>query len=55
MDAKSAFLNAFLNEQVYVAQSKGFMDPSNWNHVYKLHKALYGLKQAPQAWYERLA
>lgn len=54
MDVKSAFLNGYLNEEVYVAQPKGFVDPSSPQHVYKLRKALYGLKQAPRAWYERL-
>ncbi len=54
MDVKSAFLNGYLNEEVYVEQPKGFVDPSLPNHVYKLKKALYGLKQAPRAWYERL-
>ncbi|CAJ2662295.1 unnamed protein product [Trifolium pratense] len=54
MDVKSAFLNGYLNEEVYVEQPKGFVDPSFPNHVYKLKKALYGLKQAPRAWYERL-
>jgi hypothetical protein len=54
MDVKSAFLNGFLLEEVYVAQPKGFQDPQYPEHVYKLKKALYGLKQAPRAWYERL-
>jgi hypothetical protein len=54
MDVKSAFLNDILQEEVYVEQSKGFMDPHYPQHVYKLKKALYGLKQAPRAWYERL-
>lgn len=51
MEVKSAFLNCFLNEEVYVFQPKGFVDPFNPNHMYKLHKVLYGLKQASQAWY----
>nr|GEY48865.1 retrovirus-related Pol polyprotein from transposon TNT 1-94 [Tanacetum cinerariifolium] len=54
MDVKSAFLNGFINEEVYVAQPLGFIDFENPYHVYKLKKALYGLKQASKAWYDRL-
>jgi hypothetical protein len=54
MDAKSVFLNGFINELVYVDQPPGFEDPRYPNHVYRLSKVLYGLKQAPRAWYERL-
>ncbi|GKD77675.1 retrovirus-related pol polyprotein from transposon TNT 1-94, partial [Tanacetum coccineum] len=49
MDVKSAFLNGFINEEVYVAQPPGFIDFEKPNHVYKLKKALYGLKQAPKS------
>ena len=55
MDVKSAFLNGFINEEVYVEQSPGFESFNFPNHVFKLKKALYGLKQAPRAWYERLS
>ncbi|GMI75421.1 hypothetical protein HRI_001211400 [Hibiscus trionum] len=55
MDVKSAFLNGFINEEVYVEQPPGFEDSKFPNHVFKLTKALYGLKQAPRAWYERLS
>ncbi|GJV58768.1 retrovirus-related pol polyprotein from transposon TNT 1-94 [Tanacetum coccineum] len=54
MDVKSAFLNGFINEEVYVAQPPGFIDFEKPDHVYKLKKALYVLKQAPKAWYDRL-
>nr|GEV99088.1 retrovirus-related Pol polyprotein from transposon TNT 1-94 [Tanacetum cinerariifolium] len=54
MNVKSAFLNDFINEEVYVAQPLGFIDFEKPDHVYKLKKALYGLKQAPKVWYDRL-
>ncbi|GJZ35580.1 retrovirus-related pol polyprotein from transposon TNT 1-94 [Tanacetum coccineum] len=54
MDVKSAFLNGFINEEIYVAQPPGFIDFEKPNHVYKLKKALYGLKHAPKAWCDRL-
>nr|GEZ39291.1 retrovirus-related Pol polyprotein from transposon TNT 1-94 [Tanacetum cinerariifolium] len=54
MDVKSAFLNGFINEEVYVAQPPGFINFAKPNHVYRLKKALYEIKQAPKAWYDRL-
>ena len=55
MDVKSAFLNGFIDKEVYVKQPLGFENLDFPNHVFKLSKALYGLKQATRAWYERLS
>ncbi|GJV49839.1 retrovirus-related pol polyprotein from transposon TNT 1-94 [Tanacetum coccineum] len=55
MDVKTEFLNGPLNEEVYVAQPDGFVDPGHPEKVYRLRKALYGLKQAPRAWYDELS
>ena len=55
IDVKSAFLNSFITEEVYVEQSPDFEDPKIFNYVFKLIKVLYDLKQAPRAWYERLS
>jgi hypothetical protein len=54
MDVKSAFLNGFLEEEVYVKQPPSFESVEFPHQVYRLRKALYGLKQASQAWYGRL-
>ena len=49
MDVKSAFLNGYVMEEVYVKQPLDFENEKFSNHVYKLFKALYGLKKAPRA------
>jgi hypothetical protein len=38
MDIKSAFLNGYINEEVYIEQPPGFEDDNKSNHVYKLKK-----------------
>ncbi|GJR78299.1 putative ribonuclease H-like domain-containing protein [Tanacetum coccineum] len=52
---ESAFLYGSIEEEVYVSQPPGFVDPKFPNKVYKVVKALYGLHQAPRAWYATLS
>ncbi|GJR20230.1 ribonuclease H-like domain-containing protein [Tanacetum coccineum] len=49
IEAISAFLYGTIEEEVYVHQPPGFVDPAHPNKVYKVIKALYGLHQAPRA------
>nr|GEV83619.1 hypothetical protein [Tanacetum cinerariifolium] len=49
MDIKSAFLYGTINEEVYMSQPPGFVDPKFPNKVHKVVKALYGLHQASRA------
>ncbi|GKB43715.1 putative ribonuclease H-like domain-containing protein, partial [Tanacetum coccineum] len=46
MDVKSAFLYGKIDEEVYVSQPPGFLDPKYPEKVYKVVKALYGLQQS---------
>jgi hypothetical protein len=54
MNVKSAFLNGYIEKEVYMRQPPGFENLKFSNHVLKLHKALYWLKQALRVWYEYL-
>ena len=54
MDVKSAFLNGYLQEEVYLTHPPGFKIEGQEHRVCKLIKALYGLKQAPRAWYAKM-
>ena len=41
MDVKTAFLNGFLEEELYMMQHEGFIDPKDANKVCKLQRSIY--------------
>jgi hypothetical protein len=51
MDAKTAFLNRDLEQEVYISIPHSFKILGKEHMVCKLLKALYCLKQAPLVWY----
>src|SRR3954469_441345 len=53
MDVKTAFLNGDIDEELYMMQPKGFVDPKDANKVCKLQRSIYGLKQASRSWNQR--
>ncbi|CAL9017000.1 unnamed protein product [Prunus brigantina] len=53
MDVKTAFLNGFLKEDIFMKQPPGFIERGKENFVCKLNKSIYGLKQASRQWYLR--
>jgi len=51
MDVKTAFLHGDLEENVYMAQPKGFVVEGKERMGCRLKKSIYGLKQASRQWY----
>lgn len=54
MYLKSAFLNGWLNEKIFVEQPERYIVEGQEDKLYLFRKTLYGLKQAPRAWYSRI-
>lgn len=51
LDVKTAFLNGYLKEDIYMTQPDIYCDKKK---IVKLKKAIYGLKQSSRSWYERV-
>ncbi|GJQ89792.1 retrotransposon protein, putative, ty1-copia subclass [Tanacetum coccineum] len=49
MDVKTAFLNGYLDEDIYMVQPEGFVDPKHPRKVCKLQRSIYGLNQASRS------
>ena len=46
VDMISAFTQSDIDNNIYIKQPIGFIDPNKPDFVFKLNKALYGLKQS---------
>lgn len=53
LDVETAFLNGDIDEQIFMTQPEGFIEPGSENKVCLLKKAVYGLKQSAKLWYEK--
>ena len=49
-DVKTAFLNGFIKEELYMMQPEGFVNPKGTNKMCKLQRSINGLVQAFQSW-----
>ena len=50
MDVKTAFMNGFLKEELYMMQPEGFVNPKGVHKMCKLQRSIYGLVQASRSW-----
>lgn len=55
VDVKSAYLNAPLEEVVYMHPPKKYLKPGQEGMVCRLLKCLYGLKQAGRGWHKEMS
>ncbi|KAL0295361.1 UNVERIFIED_CONTAM: Retrovirus-related Pol polyprotein from transposon TNT 1-94 [Sesamum radiatum] len=53
MDVKTAFLNGFVEEDIFMDQPKGFTIVGEEQKVCHLQRSIYGLKQASRSWNTR--
>ncbi|KAL0458572.1 UNVERIFIED_CONTAM: hypothetical protein Slati_0484400 [Sesamum latifolium] len=53
MDVKTAFLNDFVEEEIYMDQPEGFTSVGEEQKVCHLQRSIYGLKQASRSWNTR--
>ena len=50
MDDKTAFLNGFIKQELYMIQPESFDNPKGANKMCKLQGSIYGLVQASRSW-----
>ena len=50
MDVKTAFLNGFIKEELYMMKPEGFVNPKGANKICKLRRSIYGLVQVSRSW-----
>ncbi|KAL0394663.1 UNVERIFIED_CONTAM: hypothetical protein Slati_4432500 [Sesamum latifolium] len=50
MDVKTAFLNRFVEEEIYMDQPEGFTTIEEEQKVCRRQRSIYGLKQASRSW-----
>ena len=50
MDVKTAFLNGFFKEELYMMQPGGFVNPKGASKMCNLQRSINGLVQASRSW-----
>ncbi|KAL0355660.1 UNVERIFIED_CONTAM: putative transposon Ty5-1 protein [Sesamum radiatum] len=53
MDMKTAFLNSFIEEEIFMDQPEGFTAVGEEQKVYRLQRSINGLKQDFRSWNTR--
>jgi hypothetical protein len=50
-DISNVFFHNFLDDEVFIEQTKGFEDPNHLDFIGNSYKSLYCLKQSPWSWF----